>query len=199
MVVRPTPHLSITTGMFPLVYRIQHTIQQDFLRPAIQWLLHSGQTLIQEVRQRSCLLHDYTYTHMIVQWENVGIFSSHTDKLNSFQLIITNGTDPILSSGTNVSFCYKNMEWTTGDASEWSEWIWRGPPSVGINKGDGVAYIQYGRFDTTRYCVLILLLIRVESILCQTNHLHWMAVILEPTLAPLAFHQPRCVTHLKFV
>lgn len=89
-----------------------------------------------------------TPTHMIVQWENVGYFSSHTDKLNSFQLIITNGTDPILSSGTNVSFCYKNMEWTTGDASGGVNGFGGAPASVGINKGDGVAYIQYGRFDT---------------------------------------------------
>lgn len=89
-----------------------------------------------------------TPTHMIVQWENVGYFGSHTDKLNSFQLIITNGSDPILSAGTNVSFCYKNMEWTTGDASGGVNGYGGFPASVGINKGDGIAYIQYGRFDT---------------------------------------------------
>ncbi|MBK7851499.1 MAG: hypothetical protein IPJ66_10285 [Bacteroidetes bacterium] len=63
-------------------------------------------------------------------------------------MIITNGSDPILSAGTNVSFCYKNMEWTTGDASGGVNGYGGSPASVGINKGDGIAYIQYGRFDT---------------------------------------------------
>ena len=43
-----------------------------------------------------------TNTHLIVQWENVGYFSSHDDLANTFQLIMTDGFDPLLPPGSNV-------------------------------------------------------------------------------------------------
>lgn len=88
-----------------------------------------------------------TPTYMIVKWENVGYYSNHTDKLNTFQLIITDGTDPILPSGNNIAFCYADMQWTTGDASSGTGGFGGVPSTVGINKGDGTNYIQIGRFD----------------------------------------------------
>ena len=116
MVVWPTPHLSITTGMFPLVYRIQHTIQQDSLRP-----LSNGCPFWADVDTRGAasglVYYTITPTHMIVQWENVGIFSSHTDKLNSFQLIITIKCRSYFVFRNQCKFLLQNMEWTTGDAS----------------------------------------------------------------------------------
>ncbi|MBK7570514.1 MAG: PKD domain-containing protein [Bacteroidetes bacterium] len=88
-----------------------------------------------------------TSTHMIVQWENVGYFGIHDDKLNSFQLILTNGADPLLPPNSNVSFCYQDMQWTTGDASGGSGGFGGTPATVGINQGNGTDYIQLGRFD----------------------------------------------------
>lgn len=88
-----------------------------------------------------------TATHLIVQWENVGYFGTHDDKLNTFQLIMTDGTDPLLSPGSNVSFCYKDMQWTTGDASGGSGGFGGTPATVGVNRGDGIDYIQIGLFD----------------------------------------------------
>lgn len=88
-----------------------------------------------------------TATSMIVKWSNVGYYSSYTDKLNDFQLIITDGSDPILPNGNNVAFCYGDMQWTTGDASQGSGGFGGVPSTVGVNKGDGVNFVQIGRFD----------------------------------------------------
>ncbi len=88
-----------------------------------------------------------TSTHLIVQWEDVGYFSMHDDLLNTFQLIMTDGTDPLLPPGSNVSFCYKDMQWTTGDASSGVGGFGGTPATVGVNQGNGIDYIQVGLFD----------------------------------------------------
>lgn len=88
-----------------------------------------------------------TSTYMVVRWEAVGYFNNYADKVNDFQLIITNGTDPILPSGNNVNFCYGDMQWTTGDASSGVGGFGGTPATVGVNRGNGVDYIQIGRFD----------------------------------------------------
>ena len=88
-----------------------------------------------------------TATHIVVRWRQVGYFSSQADKLNDFQLILTNGTDSIIPIGTNVAFCYGDMQWTTGSASGGTGGFGGTPATVGANKGDGVANAQFGRFD----------------------------------------------------
>jgi gliding motility-associated-like protein len=88
-----------------------------------------------------------TPTYMIVRWDHVGYYSSHSDLLNDFQLIITDGNDPILPAGNNVALCYGDMQWTTGDASSGTAGFGGIPATAGINKGDGLNYFQLGRFD----------------------------------------------------
>ncbi|MFN3875614.1 MAG: nidogen-like domain-containing protein, partial [Flavobacteriales bacterium] len=108
-----------------------------------------------------------TPTALYVNWINVGYYSMQVDKLNSFQVIITNGTDPIAPNGANVSFCYRDMQWTTGAAScagvnsctyggvTYGCGIGGGigpgfcgaPANVGANRGNGIHYMQFGRFD----------------------------------------------------
>ena len=88
-----------------------------------------------------------TPTHMIVQWDSVGYFDSYTDKLNTFQMIMTNGSDPIVPGG-NVSFCYKDMQWTTGDASGGVNGFGGSDAVVGANEGNGIDYIQFGAFSS---------------------------------------------------
>lgn len=91
-----------------------------------------------------------TPTSLIVRWDNVGYFPSASDKLNDFQLIITDGNDPILPPGTNVGYCYNNMAWTTGSASGGINGFGGTPSTVGANEGDGSSFIQMGRFgDST--------------------------------------------------
>lgn len=88
-----------------------------------------------------------TPTALYVNWTNVGYFNQETDKLNSFQLIITDGTDPAVPGGNNVSFCYGSMEWTTGSASNGVNGFGGTPATVGANKGADMEYLQLGRFD----------------------------------------------------
>ena len=90
-----------------------------------------------------------TATSLIVKWSNVGYYSNHGDLLNDFQLIITDGSDPILPNGNNVAFCYGDMQWTTGDVSPPGNVGGFGgiPSTVGVNKGDGINFVQIGRFN----------------------------------------------------
>lgn len=88
-----------------------------------------------------------TATSMIIKWNNVGYYSSMSDKLNDFQLIITNGLDTLAPGGNNVSFCYGDMQWTTGAASMGINGFGGIPATVGINKGDSTNYFQIGRFS----------------------------------------------------
>ena len=91
-----------------------------------------------------------TPTSLIVRWDNVGYFPVAADKLNDFQLIITNGADPALPAGTNVGYCYNDMQWTTGGASGGINGFGGTPSTVGANEGDGSSFIQMGRFgDST--------------------------------------------------
>lgn len=89
-----------------------------------------------------------TPSALIVRWQTVGYFASYDDKLNDFQLIITDGLDPLIPGGNNVSFCYGDMQWTTGDASGGSNGFGGTPATVGANLGNGIDYIQFGQFDT---------------------------------------------------
>jgi len=84
---------------------------------------------------------------LTVIWDHVGYFSAHGDLLSTFQVIITDGTDPLVGIGNNVCFCYDDMQWTTGDASGGVGGFGGVPATVGVNKGDGVNYAQIGLFD----------------------------------------------------
>jgi hypothetical protein len=89
-----------------------------------------------------------TPTAVYVNWENCGYFNSYTDKTNTFSLIITDGTDPVIGVGNNVAFCYQDMQWTTGDASSGTGGFGGIAATVGCNKGDGAAFVQFGRFNS---------------------------------------------------
>ncbi|MEZ5173776.1 MAG: hypothetical protein R2850_09795 [Bacteroidia bacterium] len=85
--------------------------------------------------------------YMIVIWDRVGYYSSMADKVNSFQLIITDGNDPIVPFGFNTGFCYGDMQWTTGSASQGVGGFGGIPATVGANRGNSQDYVQFGRFD----------------------------------------------------
>lgn len=94
-----------------------------------------------------------TPTALIVSWTRVGYYYFSMDKVNTFSVVITDGLDPILPEGQNVGFCFKDMQWTTGDASLGVDGFEGDPATVGVNKGDGVSYALIGRFnlDSTAY------------------------------------------------
>jgi hypothetical protein len=82
-----------------------------------------------------------------VNWVGVGYYNTHTDLVNTFQLIITDGTNPLIGIGNNVAFYYDDMQWTTGDSSGGSGGFGGSPATVGANVGNGVDFFQIGRFD----------------------------------------------------
>jgi hypothetical protein len=82
-----------------------------------------------------------------VIWNAVGYYSGAADKLNTFELILSDGTDPVVGSGNNVLFAYDEMQWTTGRASGGSGGFGGVPATAGINQGNGVTFAQIGRFD----------------------------------------------------
>ncbi len=92
-----------------------------------------------------------TPTALIVQWNHVGYYNSQVDLVNTFQLIITDGTDPLVPGGNNTAFCYGDMQWTTGAASGGIGGFVGTPATVGANFGDGINFIQFGRYDQPGY------------------------------------------------
>jgi len=92
-----------------------------------------------------------TPTALLIRWDSVGYYSTHVDKVNDLQCIITNGTDPLVSGGNNVKFSFGVMQWTTGDASADSAGFCplsgNGYPGVsGASNADNINYIQFGQF-----------------------------------------------------
>ncbi len=91
-------------------------------------------------------------TYAVFSWINVGYFNSQTDLTNDFQMVITDGLDPILPPGKNVGFYYGTMQWTTGDASSGVGGFPNPtitpaiPATVGANAGNGIDYFLIGRF-----------------------------------------------------
>lgn len=88
-----------------------------------------------------------TSGYLRVLYNEIAYYNQQTDKLNSCEVIITDGTDPILPAGTNCAFVYGDMQWTTGSASQGVNGFGGIAATVGANKGDGVNFFQIGRFD----------------------------------------------------
>ncbi|MDB5267564.1 MAG: hypothetical protein JWP58_604 [Hymenobacter sp.] len=86
-------------------------------------------------------------TNLIVTWDNVGYYGNKADKLNTFQAIIGSNTDALVGIGQNVSLRYGDMQWTTGSASSGAGGFGGVPATVGVNNGNGVDYVQVGRFN----------------------------------------------------
>ncbi|MEM9381305.1 MAG: nidogen-like domain-containing protein [Planctomycetota bacterium] len=84
---------------------------------------------------------------IVITWDHVGYYNTSTDKLNTFQLILTDGNDPMIGAGNNVCFCYDDMQWTTGSASGGSGGFGGTPATVGANQGNGTDFFLVGRFD----------------------------------------------------
>ena len=100
-----------------------------------------------DTRGSGTVKYKITPNALYVNWTDVGYYNSQTDKLNTFQVIISDGTNTDVGIGSSVSFCYKDMQWTTGSASQGTNGFGGVPATVGANRGNGVDYIQFGRFD----------------------------------------------------
>lgn len=88
-----------------------------------------------------------TATAAIFNWVEVGYYNDHTDKVNTCQIIITDGADPLVQNG-NVAIFYQDMQWTSGDFDGGVNGFGgTAQATAGANKGDGINYFQIGRFD----------------------------------------------------
>lgn len=72
-----------------------------------------------------------------VNWIDVGYFSIHTNKLNSFQLILTDRSD-IAAGDFDFEFNYDKIQWETGDASGGSNGLGGDSARVGYTNGGAV-------------------------------------------------------------
>ena len=84
---------------------------------------------------------------VIVTFNEVGYYGANADKLNTFQVIISNGDGASVPDGKTICFSYADMQWTTGDVSGGEDGFGGVPATAGVNKGDGSTYAQIGRFD----------------------------------------------------
>lgn len=82
-----------------------------------------------------------------INWVGVGYYNSRADLLNTFQLVLSDGTDPLIGIGNNVAFHYGDMDWTTGSASGGSAGFGGTAATVGANYGNNSDYFSLGRFD----------------------------------------------------
>lgn len=78
-----------------------------------------------------------------VNWINVGYFASHADKLNSFQLIITDRSD-IAAGDFDFEFNFDKILWETGDASNGTGGLGGSSARMGWSNGTTASYEQAG-------------------------------------------------------
>lgn len=88
---------------------------------------------------------------LVVTWDRVGYYDQQTDKLNTFQLVMSDGSNPMLGRCETVAFSYGEMCWTTGKASGGIGGFGGVAAAVGVDwtdGGDAPAGVVLGRFDS---------------------------------------------------
>ncbi|HYC54516.1 MAG TPA: DUF4215 domain-containing protein, partial [Candidatus Binatia bacterium] len=84
---------------------------------------------------------------LVTTWDNVGYFDENGEKLNTFQVAISDGTNVTMGLGNTICFIFNNMDWTAGEASGGVNGFGGAPANVGGNKGDTLNSFQIGEFD----------------------------------------------------
>jgi hypothetical protein len=77
-----------------------------------------------------------------VTWPGVGYYAGNDDKVNTFQLILTDRSDTG-SGNFDIYFNYQSIQWETGDASGGAGGIGGVPAAAGYSNGTGVAGSYY--------------------------------------------------------
>lgn len=76
---------------------------------------------------------------LFINWLGVGYYASRSDRLNDFQLIITDRSDTG-SGNFDLEYNYDRIEWETGNASGGSGGLGGVAARAGFSNGAGVAY-----------------------------------------------------------
>ena len=77
-----------------------------------------------------------------VTWPAVGYYNGHTNKLDTFQVILTNRSDTG-DGNFDIFFNYGSIQWETGDASGGSNGLGGTSAAAGFNAGSGNAAGTY--------------------------------------------------------
>ncbi|QKR99068.1 PEPxxWA-CTERM sorting domain-containing protein [Sphingomonas sp. CL5.1] len=77
-----------------------------------------------------------------VTWNSVGYYPEQTDKLNTFQLVLTDRSD-VGTGDFDIYFNYDQTQWETGSASGGSGGFGGTPAAAGFNAGTGNASGTY--------------------------------------------------------
>jgi hypothetical protein len=75
-----------------------------------------------------------------VNWIDVGYYRGHTDKLNSFQLVLIQREDTGNPDNFDIEFNYDKVQWETGDASGGSGGLGGSSARIGYSSGTGEAF-----------------------------------------------------------
>ena len=82
-------------------------------------------------------------------WPLVGYFGSHVDKLNTFQIILTDRSDTG-AGNFDIYLNYDQILWETGDASGGNNGFGGTPAAAGFNAGNGNAAGTFYEFPGSR-------------------------------------------------
>jgi len=80
-----------------------------------------------------------TRAAFVVDWLGVGYYFEHTDKLNTFQLILTDRTDTG-AGNFDIEFNYDSIQWETGDASSGSGGLGGTSAAAGYTNGSTTSF-----------------------------------------------------------
>lgn len=75
-------------------------------------------------------------TAFCATYSNVGYYSAHADKLNSFQIYLVDRSD-VAPGAFDIVMQYQKLQWETGDASGGSNGLGGNSAVVGYSNGDG--------------------------------------------------------------
>ena len=78
---------------------------------------------------------------IVVTWHNVGYYSSHNDRLNDFQMILSTSGSCTTGGDFDVEFRYNRCEWITGDASGGTGGFGGTPAQVGFDAGNRMNFV----------------------------------------------------------
>lgn len=77
-----------------------------------------------------------------VNWVDVGYYAEHTDKLDSFQVILVDRSD-VAAGDFDIVYNYDQIQWETGDASGGSGGLGGSSAHVGYSNGSGNSGTNY--------------------------------------------------------
>ncbi|WP_013320865.1 PEP-CTERM sorting domain-containing protein [Gloeothece verrucosa] len=77
---------------------------------------------------------------VVVTWDQVGYYDEHSDKTNTFQVVLRNRSQDFTPGDFDIEFRYGGLNWTTGDASGGSNGLGGTPAQAGFDAGDGINF-----------------------------------------------------------